>query len=183
MTDATAIGQSPQPCDRRSDEEQSFLENPEVKISNLMRRQNTENRQPNQAVPIFHEVNETALSGQPWLQKFRFQLPAMAVFVLLLQLASLYIVTGAVVLQPTLWLSLIATQVGNIVGALSFRATQRVPGTRKLGFILPTMTACYGALILAAFVFPFVPTSPTDSSGQMYKPAIGNFRRGRRRSF
>lgn len=120
---------------------------------NRMTTSNSEFKQRNQAVPLFHDVTETALSGQHWLQSFQFQLPTMAAFVLLLQLVTLYIVTGSVEAQATLWVSLAATQIVNLIGVLSFRAIQRVPGARKLGFILPTITACYGALILVAFAF------------------------------
>lgn len=110
-------------------------------------------KQQKQAVPLFQEVTGTALSGDHWLRRLRFQLPAMAAFVLLLQLTVLYIFDVPVEFQATLWVSLVATQIANLVGALSLRAMHWVPGTRKLGFILPTITACYGVLILAAFAF------------------------------
>lgn len=104
------------------------------------------------AIPLSQDVSEAALSGHHWLHRFRVQLPVMAVVVLFLQLVTLFTLTGSLSGSAPVWISLVATQVANIVGALSFRAVQRVPGTRKLGFILPTITASYGALILAAFV-------------------------------
>jgi exopolysaccharide biosynthesis polyprenyl glycosylphosphotransferase len=98
-------------------------------------------------------VSETALGGHHWLHRFRFQLPVMFVSVLALQLATLVVLTGSLTWQPQVWASLTATQIANIAGALSYRAIQRVPGTRKLGFILPTITASYAVLVLATFAF------------------------------
>ncbi|EMD81698.1 sugar transferase [Pacificimonas flava] len=109
--------------------------------------------QRNLAVPLSHDVTGTSLSRQHWLQSLRFQVPVMALLVPLLQLATLYLVSGEITDSPAFWVSICATQIANLVAASSFRSIKRVPGTRKLGFILPTVTACYGVLILIAFAF------------------------------
>ena len=105
------------------------------------------------AIPLSLDISETTLSGRRWLHRFRVQLPILTVLVLALQLATLQLLTGSPTGDTQAWITIIATQGANLAGALSFRAIQRIPGTRKLGFILPTMTASYGALILAAFIF------------------------------
>jgi len=108
---------------------------------------------PRGVIPLSQRVAESTLSGHHWLHKFRVQLPVLVVVVSLLQLLTLYIRTGSFDLIAPVWVSLLATQIANVAGALSFRAVQRVPGTRTLGFILPTITASYGVLIFTAFVF------------------------------
>ncbi|MBT2133565.1 sugar transferase [Croceibacterium sp. LX-88] len=105
------------------------------------------------AIPLSQHAAESTLSGHHWLHRFRVQLPTLVVGVLLLQFMTLYARMGAFDLIAPVWVSLLATQIANVAGALSFRAVQRVPGTRKLGFILPTITASYGVLIFAAFAF------------------------------
>lgn len=105
------------------------------------------------AIPLSRDVSGTALGGHHWLHRFRFQLPVMFASVLLLQVGTLLVLTGALSWQTQAWASLVATQIANVGGALSFRAIQRVPGTRKLGFILPTITASYAVLVLAIFAF------------------------------
>lgn len=105
------------------------------------------------AVPLSQDASAATLSGHRWLHRFRVQLPIMAISVLSLQMLTLTFRTGTPIGDGQAWITLFATQIANFAGALSFRAIQRVPGTRKLGFILPTMTASYGVLILAAFIF------------------------------
>lgn len=105
------------------------------------------------AIPFSRQVSEAALSGHHWLHRFRVQLPVMVLLVLFLQLVTLHYRTGSLDLIAPTVVSLVATQVANVVGALSFRAVQRIPGTRNLGFIFPTITASYGVLIFAAFAF------------------------------
>lgn len=103
--------------------------------------------------PTSLDVTENTLGGHHWLHRFRVQLPIMAAVVLVLQFTTLFVLTGSASSLASTWVSLVGTQISNILGALSFRAIQRVPGSRKLGFILPTITASYGILILAAFAF------------------------------
>lgn len=105
------------------------------------------------AIPFAHNISETALGRHHWLHRVRIQLPIMVSVTVLLQLAAHFVLTGYVTWHAPVWTSIVATQIANIIGALSFRAIQRVPGTRKLGFILPTITASYAVLILAAFAF------------------------------
>ena len=98
------------------------------------------------------DVSEAALSGHRWLHRYRFQLPAMVAIVVACQAATLFALTGGLQAEPGVWPSLVGTQVANFVAALSLREMQRVPGARKLAFVFPTLTACYGALVLAALV-------------------------------
>ncbi|HWK42615.1 MAG TPA: sugar transferase [Croceibacterium sp.] len=105
------------------------------------------------AVPLSQDASESALSGHRWLHRFRVQLPIMVILIAALQLLTLRLLTGSFTPDPQAWVTLAATQAANLAGALSFRAIQRVPGTRKLGFILPTVTAVYAVLVLTAFTF------------------------------
>ena len=106
-----------------------------------------------EAKPLYHSVTESALSGPHWSQRTRVQLPVLLVVVFGLQLVVLFFTKGASPLDQQALVSIVATQMANMIAAISYRNVRRVPGTRKLGFILPTLTASYAVLILAAFVF------------------------------
>ncbi len=108
-------------------------------------------KKSSEAVPLAQRASETMLSGRPWYLQSRIQIPMMIGVVLALQLIAVFALTGSFGGYAQTTNSLIGTQVANIVGALSFREAQRVPGARTLGFLLPTMTASYAALV--AFLF------------------------------
>lgn len=107
----------------------------------------------NKAIPLSRAETGSSLSRQHWRQSLRFQLPVLGLLVMLLQVAALYLATGTIDLQATFWVSIFATLCSNWAGVLIFRQTQRIPGTRRLGFILPALTACYAAIIVIAFAF------------------------------
>jgi exopolysaccharide biosynthesis polyprenyl glycosylphosphotransferase len=112
----------------------------------------TEPKKPVEAVPLARRSSETMLSGLPWYHRARFQIPVLIVAVLVLQIAALFGLTGSFGGFPQTLVSLVGTGLANFAGTLSFRAAQRVPGARTLGFILPTMAASYAVLISALFL-------------------------------
>ncbi|WP_379552909.1 sugar transferase [Qipengyuania sp. DGS5-3] len=110
-------------------------------------------KEPLDTKPLANSATDTVLSGRPWYDRSRVQMPMLIVVVLALQLIAVFSLTGSFGGPVQTGTSLIGTQIANILGAFFFRKAQRVPGARSLRFLLPSLTANYVFLIGCLFAF------------------------------
>lgn len=103
-------------------------------------------------IPLHRNLAGLDFGSRHWSSRFRVQIPVLAGVVLGAQLIALFILTGTFSFQLSAVISIVFTQFANLVSAFLYRAIQRVPGTRKLAIILPTISASYAVLIVTVLI-------------------------------
>lgn len=87
------------------------------------------------------------------LDRFTVQLPLVVLAVLALQGALVGLFFDGSVGEPTTLGTVAATTVANVAAILIFRQIRRVPGSRRLAFLLPAFALAYAPLVAAVLFF------------------------------